>query len=285
MVMGDIVSEDAGSVDFVSDDNVLTIDPILSDPIEFVDTVLVDPVLVDAVGSDVSPDAQTFGGPIDGGTVDGGNVDGGIDGDIGIFVIDTPVEGDPLPVDDSVVTKDDIDPVIYALGDFGTDADAGTGTGTDTTDAGADTGTDPATGSTEEAPGRPIDPQPEWRTLTSNESPGDQATGAPTEDGSTTGTDGDVPPEWAYTDFVPVYDKDPATDGTDTGTDTTDGTPPDVYTMGAGDPLIYASGAGPDPLPPIDPKFLLPVTEEAEIDRTPVHYAPADSFNTGLDLL
>jgi hypothetical protein len=143
--------------------------------------------------------------------------------------------------------------------------------------------------------GRPSDPMPNWRTLTSNETTDEQTTdaqgGSDGTDPATGGTDGDVPAEWAYTDFVPVFEKDPGTDGGEYADDT----PPDVYTMGEDDPRIFQTfgpigetpGRGSDPLPfertnsdPVPAAHLV-----VEIDRTPVHFAAADSFNSGLDLL
>lgn len=153
--------------------------------------------------------------------------------------------------------------------------------------------------------GRPIDPMPEWRTL------GGSDDSASVDDGSVSeadiGTKGEPVEEIGTIDITMITDKDGASDdglGTDGSFDWTfedfvtitggDGTPP-LYTLDPEDPLIFQTlgpveetpGRGSDPLPyertNADPVLAAPV--EAEIDRTSVNYAAADTFNTGLDLL
>jgi hypothetical protein len=106
-------------------------------------------------------------------------------------------------------------------------------------------------------------------------------------------TDGQVPDNWAYTDYFPIYDKEPVTDG---ATDGTDGLPPLVYTM-ADTPVLYAASDSPgrgshDPLP-----FERTTTVSHAHDATPnsahdidpditaIHYAAADTSHDGLGLL
>jgi hypothetical protein len=101
--------------------------------------------------------------------------------------------------------------------------------------------------------------------------------------------DGQVPDNWAYTDYFPIYDKEPVTDGTD-------GLPPLVYTM-ADNPVLYVASDTPargshDPLP-----FERTTTVAHSHDATPasahdidpdiaaIHYAAADTSHDGLNLL
>ena len=296
----------------VGNDVVISVDPAEFAPIAIAEPLPSDLAPSDSGSTDLPPDAQTFGGPVAGVT----------DGDISIFVIGTPVEGDPLPVDDSAVTKDALDPVIYTLGDVGTDAGS---------DTGIDTGT---AGGAEESPGRPIDPQPEWRTLT-----GSDGTDGSTHSDAGSGTDGVITiDDGALLDVVPVdgtviLDKEATIDGNTgivppdillddgsaTGTDVTwtyedflaiygadplpvsdDGTPPNVYTMTGGDPvelgpIAYSTSDTPsrgshDPLPferTNTGSHDAPSAPAHEIDPdiAAIHYAAADTSHTGLDLL
>jgi hypothetical protein len=145
--------------------------------------------------------------------------------------------------------------------------------------------------------GRPLDPQPNWRTLDGEASSDDTGT-------DDTGTDDtgiiageDYPVAIGDGSDILILDKDVSVEDTgsvdtDTGTDIGGEDLPDViYTLDPSDPLIYASSAGDlpgrssDPLPFERTNTDPVVVPEPEIDRTPVNYAQADTFHTGLDLL
>jgi hypothetical protein len=187
--------------------------------------------------SDVPADAQTFGGSVD-----------------------ASAEDSTVPVDDSGI--------FYTMGAIDlvpvedTSADGGSDAPVDATDG-------------VEVIGRPIDPQPNWRTL---DGAGDSSDGSSTDGAST---------DYSGTDVIPVFDKDPG----DITTDGSDSLPEVIYTLDPSDPLIYASSAGDLPGRPSDPlpfertNSIPVVAPEPEIDRTPVHYAASEPFHTGLDLL
>ncbi len=169
-------------------------------------------------------------------------------------------------------------------------------------------------------PGRPIDPMPEWRTLdgTVTEDVTEDATGDDSSLSETdSGTKGEPVEEAGPIEITLITDKDGSIDdtgsiddGIDIGLDgsfewteeefdvvTADGGPLPLETMDPNDPRIFqtflpvdeAPGRGSDPQPfertNADTDFTSPYKEEVEIDRTPVNYAAADTFNTGLDLL
>jgi len=140
--------------------------------------------------------------------------------------------------------------------------------------------------------GRPLDPQPNWRTLDGEASTDDTGTD---DTGIIAGED--YPVAIGDGSDILILDKDVSVEDTgsvdtDTGTDIGGEDLPDViYTLDPSDPLIYASSAGDlpgrssDPLPFERTNTDPVVVPEPEIDRTPVNYAQADTFHTGLDLL
>ncbi|OYU36090.1 hypothetical protein [Novosphingobium sp. PASSN1] len=262
-----------------ADDAVLAIDPVEYpiDPVEYpIDPVeypidlgsiaIAEPqpeVLPIDESTYVPVDAQSFGGPVDAVPADDGAVisyagtDGGADGqagpvdDGGIFTT-TFIDGSPV----------DVTPVDVTLVDE-----------------------IPTDGGSDEVIDRPVDPMPNWRTF------GGEVGSA---DGTTDGDTDSVPT------LDPILDKDPGVDATgapsDTGTDVGDGTetPDDViYTLDPNDPLIYANMAsGETPGRPADPLPFERTNSTPAADLTApdtasdvVHYAAAEPFHTGLDLL
>lgn len=295
-----------------TEEEVLRIDPILADdavisidPIEITPIAIVDPLLAELVdgSTDTPPDAQTFGGPVD--IVPADDVTPPAD-DAGS---DVPVDGstgdgstgDGTPVDDGDLIK------ITVIDPFPVDQP-----GDGSTDVPGDVvpvDVVPVDGGGDEVIGRPVDPQPEWRTLDGS---GDGAS-----DGSTDGsTDGDGTPILVICDMLPGDGgdgsvTDPVFDVTMVEKDGTGGdvgiiacedyptatgygtdTPTDViYTLDPADPLIYSTTAVLDEAPgrPVDPepnwRGGTAPAPEVESDPAPVHYAASESFHIGLDLL
>jgi hypothetical protein len=188
---------------------------------------------------------------------------------------------DPKPeiADDGFVTVALMDPEVYPGTDGATD---GVGVEDTTSD---DIGTDTTLVETDgEVIGRPLDPEPNWRTLT-GEGEEDQPVIACVDYPIYT-ADG--------TDLPLVVDKDAVVDDTgliDVGTtDIVAEDEPVIYTLDDSDPLIYATTGGELPGRPSDPLPFwrtnsVPAVTEVEVDPAPVHYAAADTFHTGLDLL
>ncbi|KPF89567.1 hypothetical protein [Novosphingobium sp. AAP93] len=244
-----------------TEEEFLKIDPILADdavisidPIEITPIAIVDPLPAELVdgSTDTPPDAQTFGGPVD--IVPADDVTPPAD-DAGS---DVPVDGstgdgstgDGTPVDDGDLIK------ITVIDPFPVDQP-----GDGSTDVPGDVvpvDVVPVDGGGDEVIGRPVDPQPEWRTLD--------------------GTGGDV-------GIIACEDYPTATGyGTDTPTDV-------IYTLDPADPLIYSTTAVLDEAPgrPVDPepnwRGGTAPAPEVESDPAPVHYAASESFHIGLDLL
>jgi len=228
------------------------VDPQPVDP-QPVDTQPVDLKPVDPAVTDVPPDAQTFGDPVDAGT--GDNVvpvdDGGL--------IYTTVEVKDVPADGSSDTPVD-------------DSGTASTTDVDTTVVVDDTSDQTPVDGSGEVIGRPVDPMPNWRTLT-GDAPATDGTShdgassdgtstddvgviacvdypvavAPEGDGSTivekdgsgssdAGTGDPVPVFWPIDDVIAIYTKDPLPQEDD-------GTPPMVYTMAGVEPRAVESPA------------------------------------------
>ncbi len=274
-------------VDPVPTDSVV----IAVDPVDLTSISIAEPLPLDMVfgqtndsGTDVPPDAQTFGGPVDSaptgeapiisyenmrdltaewstefqpkadasgdtssadaGSADTGAADAG-SGDAGASDGTTPVD------DGGMIMTMFVDGTPVGADGTSVDATATDGTPTD------GTSTD---GSGDIVIDRPVDPEPNWRTLG-----GEGGSDAGGSTGGDTGTDGSTDTPLSYEDFVSIYEK-----GGPVMND--DGTPPGVYTMagGAFEPRSAATPA---------------VAPVAEVDHTPVHYAASEPFHTGLDLL
>ena len=288
--MGDQMVNVTAEADPVPTDGVV----IAVDPVDLTSIFIAEPLPLDMVfgqtndsGADVPPDAQTFGGPVDtaptgealiisdenmrdltaewstefqpkdnasgdpgaadAGSAHAGAADAGT-GDAGASDGTTPVDDggmimtmfvDGTPVDANAAGGTSVDPTV-------TDGTSTDGTSTD--------------GSGGIVIDRPVDPEPNWRTLGGE---GVSDAGGSTE--GDTGTDGSTDTPLSYEDFVSIYEK-----GGPVMND--DGTPPMVYTMagGAFEPRSAATPA---------------VAPVAEVDHTPVHYAASEPFHTGLDLL
>jgi hypothetical protein len=277
-LIGDLVGELPGDL-VVIDDGSALIDPVtFVDPMPIADEgiAITDENMV-VLESEWSTDFQ----PKEDVQADDAGADGAAPADAGDDIAFFTTD---VVVTDGEYT-DGGEPVIYTMtgeeGEIATDGGEGDGA------------TDGSIDGTDEFPGRPVDPMPNWRTLTgdagSEDAAGDDA--PVDESGTDTGTDVGTG-DFSYEDFIAIYEKDPVPAGDD-------GTPPVVYTMGADDPLIYANtapsgetpGRNSDPLPyerTLDSGGSAPHSvpeSEPEIDRTPVSYAAADSFHTGIDLL
>jgi hypothetical protein len=234
----------------------------------------------DGIGRPVDPEPnwRTLDGPADGGSASEDTGAGSI-GDATAVTDDVGI----IACEDYPLYKsecgDGAGPtyVIYTLDPLPADDIAGEGTPVDdgsiiTTAVIDDVPSDIGVTDDGEVIGRPVDPEPNWRTLD-----------GPADDGSISeGIDITV---IACEDY-PVY---MCEIGDSAG-------PTDViYTLDPADPLIYASatdavdspGRSPDPLPYERGATVSATVPESdpEIDRTPVHYAASDSFHTGLDLL
>lgn len=274
----------------VAVDLVVAVDPVPADEVLItIDPIELMPLPVDDLG-EVPPDAQTFGEPVDifidvpsdkaadvpadGGDSDGGAGDPPADEDLMFtttVVDDAPV--DAIPVEDGVV-EDGVpadggdDGTVYTMEDSGTLVE------------------------------RPSDPEPNWRTL-DGEGGGGEGIGAEGGSGDT-GSDPvfDVGIDPVFDVGVDpvvdeVLDKDAVADG-ETPADDGSEIPDDViYTLDPNDPLIYAntaSGEAPgrsiDPLP-YERTNSAPAVDPAAPDTASdvVHYAAAEPFHTGLDLL
>ncbi|MEI6642438.1 MAG: hypothetical protein WCL10_10405 [Novosphingobium sp.] len=295
------------------EDTVLVIDPLPADdlaisvdPIEFHHIMVLDPLPVDEAVTDVPPDAQTFGGPADPAITDPAITDPAVTDPVVtdvattdiVITDDVPVK-DPQPDDGATtdVVKDDggaTDPGTDA-GSAGSDdgiititvfeGDTGQTDG-GTTDGGTTDGGTTDGGTTDDGVGRPVDPEPNWRTLT----------GADGEDQPVIACDGYPIYLGDSTDSFPIYDKVPTGEETGPGDTVTgdvaisdEGTV--IETLDPTDPLIYSTGVvqtlgrPADPLPYERTNSAPTAAPEPEIDRTPVNYAQADTFHTGLDLL
>jgi len=242
--------------------------------------VHVDPFPIDPLPTDVALTDGTAGEgtPVDDGSIittaviDDVPTDMGVTDDVGIIACeDYPVYKSECGDGEGPTY------VIYTLDPLPADDIAGEGTPVDdgsiiTTAVIDDVPSDIGVTDDGEVIGRPVDPEPNWRTLD-----------GPADDGSISeGIDITV---IACEDY-PVY-----------MCEIGDGAGPTdvIYTLDPADPLIYASATGavdspgrsPDPLPYERGATVRATVPESdpEIDRTPVHYAASDSFHTGLYLL
>lgn len=270
------------------EDAVITIDPVELTPVVIIDPMPVEdfPVAFD----DFKSVDDSTGDPVaDGSTGED------VPADDSLLFTTTVVDGsggEDVPADDSLlftttfvdapvdeVPVDEV-PVDEVVADGGSEVIA-VGVSGDV----PDDGTVSITDETGEIIDRPVDPMPEWRTLVVEGG------------GEVVGSEGGSVEE------VPVLDKEVIEDTgiiDDTGiiedTGITEGTDPDgdvIYTLDPSDPLIYANTAsGEVPGRSIDPLPYERTNSAPAADLTApdtasdvVHYAAAEPFHTGLDLL